>query len=104
LFTQGQIPNHGVLGRKGAAGYLSRIAQELELRGLNAVDVALAAQHMQRSSDLFKSLRYEADLLKGGQWVQAIATEELGAMHAMDRAWDVVKNITDVSLLEKRRA
>ncbi len=104
LFINGQIPNHGVLGRQGAAGYLRRVAQELTLRGLSANDVARAADHMQRSSDLFRSLRYEADLHKGGEWVTAIAREEMGAMEAMGRAWDTVKQITTVELLEKRRA
>lgn len=104
LFVNGQIPNHGVLGRRGACGYLQRVAVELDQRGLNSQQVLLAAQHMQRSSELFQVLRYETDLRSGGQLVQSIAEAELEALQAMTQAWDVVKDITLGVEPMKRRA
>src|SRR3546814_2523970 len=43
LFVRGHIPNHGVLGRQGAAGYLRRVAAELAARGLRHDDASQAA-------------------------------------------------------------
>ena len=94
LFVNGQIPNHGVLGRRGAAGYLQRVAHELDQRGLDSREVQRAAEQMQRSSGLFQVLRYETDLRRGGELVQSIAQAELEALDAMALAWDVVKHIT----------
>ena len=47
LFAQGQIPNHGVLGRASAAGYLRRVALELAKRNLDAEAVKAASELMQ---------------------------------------------------------
>ena len=104
LFVNGQIPNHGVLGRRGAAGYLKRVATELDQRGLNSREVIRASNCMQRSSDLFQSLRYETDLSKGGKLVQSIAQAELEALDAMEHAWAIVKDITLDSIQIQRRA
>ena len=104
LFVNGQIPNHGVLGRRGAAGYLKRVATELDQRGLNSREVIRASNCMQRSSDLFQSLRYETDLSKGGKLVQSIAQAELEALDAMEHAWAIVKDITLGSIQIQRRA
>ena len=104
LFVNGQIPNHGVLGRRGAAGYLKRVATELDQRGLNSREVIRASNCMQRSSDLFQSLRYESDLSKGGKLVQSIAQAELEALDAMEHAWAIVKDITLGSIQIQRRA
>lgn len=95
LFVRGNIPNHGVLGRAGAAGYLRRVATELGIRGLPTGLVAKAAQHMQASSDLFRVLRYEADPKKAGAVLTEIADHELAALAAMTEVWPVVKTITD---------
>jgi hypothetical protein len=94
LFLRGQIPNHGVLGRAGAAGYLRRVVKELGMRGLKTEDVAQAAERMQASSELFRVLRYEADLQAGADILSRIAETEIGALRAMERAWDDVKVIT----------
>ncbi len=60
LFVKGNIANHGVLGRRGAAGYLQRVALELaRTRNLDGEAARAAASFMQRSSDLFATLRYE---------------------------------------------
>jgi hypothetical protein len=104
LFVNGQIPNHGVLGRRGAAGYLKRVATELDQRGLNSREVIRASNCMQRSSDLFQSLRYETDLSKGGRLVHSIAQAELEALDAMEHAWAIVKDITLDSIQIQRRA
>src|SRR5258708_1704964 len=95
LFVRGNIPNHGVLGRAGAAGYLRRVANEMGVRGLATAAVASAAEHMQASSDLFRALRYEADLLKAGELLSQIADHELAALDAMTKAWSDVKTITE---------
>jgi hypothetical protein len=95
LFVRGNIPNHGVLGRAGAAGYLRRVTTEMGLRGLPTAVVAKAAEHMQTSSDLFRELRYEADLLKAADVLSQIADNELKALDAMTRAWPDVQAITD---------
>ena len=70
---RGNIPNHGVLGRAGAAGYLRRVTSEMGVRGLPTAAVRVAAEHMQASSDLFRVLRYEADLLKAADVLARIA-------------------------------
>src|SRR5262249_47537506 len=90
LFVTGNIPNHGVLGRRGAAGYLQRVAKELVRRGLDADAVARAATCMNRSSELFQTLRYETDLMQAGELVRSIAQLELAALAAMREAWSEV--------------
>lgn len=98
LFVRGNIPNHGVLGRMGAAGYLRRVATELELRQLDAKEVITAAENMQASSDLFRKLRYEEDLMEAGKILAQIAEHELTALSAMETAWQTVRKITGVEL------
>ena len=66
-------------GRAGAAGYLRRVTKELGARGLETTAAASAAEHMQASSDLFKVLRYEADLPKAG----AVLPEDVAAVVVM---------------------
>ncbi|MBI4594616.1 MAG: hypothetical protein HY728_10415 [Candidatus Rokubacteria bacterium] len=90
LFVQGNIPNHGVLGRAGAAGYLRRVAAELTKRGLNGGLVAEAADRMQESSNLFRKLRYEETLMAAGDLLGRIADCELAALDLMERAWPEV--------------
>ncbi|TCT03841.1 BtrH N-terminal domain-containing protein [Aquabacter spiritensis] len=97
LFLRGQIPNHGVLGRAGAAGYLRRVTRELGIRGLKTADAAAAADMMQKSSDTFRVLRYEADLKKAGEILSQIADMELSALNSMVRAWAEVKHITEAA-------
>jgi hypothetical protein len=94
LFVRGNIPNHGVLGRQGAAGYLRRVAKELELRGLKADEAQAAAERMQASSDLFRELRYEEDIKQAGEILSRIAEEELAALRHMEAAWPEVREIT----------
>lgn len=93
LFAQGQIPNHGVLGRAGAAGYLKRVAAELAKRNLNAEAVRAAAELMTKSSDLFRELRYEEDIVRAGDLLSRIADIELEALAQMERAWEVVQSL-----------
>jgi hypothetical protein len=93
LFLNGQIPNHGVLGRRGAAGYLQRVARELSERGLDGSAASRAADFMNRSSDMFQSLRYQTDLMKGGELLTLIAQAELGALAEMRKAWEQVKQL-----------
>ena len=97
LFVRGQIPNHGVLGRAGAAGYLRRVTKELGERGLKTEDAAAAAERMQASSDLFRVIRYEPDLQKAADVLARIAEQEIAALRAMERAWEDVKIITTAS-------
>ena len=91
LFVQGNIPNHGVLGRAGAAGYLRRVADELTRRGLDRTHAAEAASRMEESSHLFRKLRYEADLRAAGDLLGRIADTELSALDHMERAWPEVR-------------
>jgi hypothetical protein len=93
LFVAGSIPNHGPLGRRGAAGYLRRVAKELGARGLDGSAAAEAAQAMQQSSELFQQLRYESDLAKAGPIVKQIAQCELRALAAMRRGWEQVRQL-----------
>jgi hypothetical protein len=93
LFVTGNIPNHGVLGRRGAAGYLQRVAKELALRGLDAAAAERAGTCMARSSELFQTLRYETDLLKAGELLRCIAQLELAALAAMREAWAEVRRL-----------
>jgi hypothetical protein len=95
LFAEAQIPNHGVMGRASAAGYLQRVAGELELRGLNAAAVQTAARLMQQSSDLFRVLRYERDIASAGAQLAAIAEVELQALERMEAGWSSVQQITE---------
>lgn len=90
LFTQGQIPNHGVLGRAGATGYLRRVAKELSARGLRSSDVAEAAERMQESSNLFRKLRYEENLVSAGDLLGRIADFEIAAMELMEHGYPEV--------------
>jgi hypothetical protein len=94
LFVAGQIPNHGVLGRRGAAGYLKRAATELEARGLDGSAARAAASSMNQSSEMFQSLRYQTDLRKGGEQLAEIARAELAALADMKRAWEQVKRLS----------
>jgi hypothetical protein len=98
LFVKGNIPNHGVLGRAGAAGYLRRVAKELAARDLRYDDVAAAAERMQNSSDLFRTLRYEENLAAAGEILARIAEQELEALRAMENGWTEVQQITAVPL------
>ena len=66
LFVRGNIANHGVLGRRGAAGYLQRVSVELARRNLDGEAVRAAASFMQRSSELFATLRYEERVKEAG--------------------------------------
>jgi hypothetical protein len=93
LFVSGNIPNHGVLGRAGAAGYLRRVAAELGRRGRDATHVSEAAARMQESSDLFRKLRYEGNLLAAGDLLGRIADIELSALDHMDLAWPEVRTL-----------
>ena len=93
LFVFGNIPNHGVLGRRGAAGYLTRSAAELEARGLDATPVREAAAQMLRSSEVFQALRYEGDLARAGVLLTEIARCELAALDAMRSGWDSVRQL-----------
>lgn len=97
LFLRGQIPNHGVLGRAGAAGYLRRVTQELGLRGLDTTRTAAAAEAIQASADTFRVLRYEADLKAAGEILSRIAETEMKALDHMTRAWDEVRHITEAA-------
>lgn len=93
LFVKGNIANHGVLGRRGTAGYLQRVAVELARRGLDGEAARTAASFMQRSSELFVSLRYEDDTRKAGIILARIAEAEAAALERMERAWDQVKRL-----------
>jgi hypothetical protein len=99
LFVRGNIPNHGVLGRSGAAGYLRRVAAELAARDLRYDDVATAAEYMQASSDLFRQLRYEENLKAAGEILAHIADRELRALRSMELVWSEVQQITQVAPL-----
>lgn len=90
LFVKGNIANHGVLGRRGAAGYLQRVAVELARRNLDAADASAAASFMERSSELFASLRYEQDIRQAGIMLSRVAEAELAALVKMEQAWDQV--------------
>ena len=93
LFVLGNIPNHGVLGRRGAAGYLARCATELEARGLDSAAVQEAAAGMLRSSETFQALRYETDLARAGDLLTEIASHELAALDAMRSGWEIVRTL-----------
>lgn len=94
LFVKGNIPNHGVLGRAGAAGYLRRVAAELGRRNhLKPDDAQAAADLMAQSSELFRVLRYEEDLQKAGDLLGRIADTELQALERMERAWGEVRGL-----------
>ena len=95
LFVKGNIPNHGVLGRAGAAGYLRRVATELERHSnhLKPDEVRTAADLMQESSDLFRQLRYEEDLMRAGDILSRIADTELKALQQMELGWTQVREL-----------
>ncbi|MCE2949130.1 MAG: hypothetical protein ACK515_05975 [bacterium] len=95
LFAEAQIPNHGVMGRASAAGYLRRVAAELDLRGLPFASVAAAALGMDQSSGLFRELRYERDLKVAGTLLARIAEVELGVLAEMEAGWAQVSMITE---------
>jgi hypothetical protein len=99
LFSQANIPNHGVLGRAAAAGYLSRVARELDARGLRSDAVSLAADCMRASSDLFRTLRYENDLAAAGEILGRIAEKELAALRHMQSGWSEVREITTAAVV-----
>jgi hypothetical protein len=94
LFVVGNIPNHGVLGRTGAAGYLRRVARELAAQQLNSTSVQLAAKCFESSSELFKALRYEPDLQKAGGILSRIAAAELDALQLMREGWEFVSQMS----------
>lgn len=91
LFVQGNIPNHGVLGRRGATGYLQRVAVELAKRNLDADPARAAASFMERSAECFATLRYETDIKKAGAMLARIADAELAALAKMEEAWHQVE-------------
>lgn len=93
LFAQAQIPNHGVLGRAAAAGYLKRVATELAKRNMDGEAVRAASALMQQSSDLFRVLRYEEDIARAGDVFSRIADLELAALAQMERGWEVVQQL-----------
>ena len=93
LFVKGNIANHGVLGRRGAAGYLQRVAVELAKRNLDGEAARAAASFMERSSELFVSLRYEEDVKKAGTILSRIAEAELAALAKMEEAWEQVRKL-----------
>jgi hypothetical protein len=97
LFSQANIPNHGVLGRAGAAGYLRRVATELMARNLKSDSVAAAAVRMQASSDLFRELRYQNDLSAAGALLAQIANLELQALRLMEEGWPAVREIGNIA-------
>jgi hypothetical protein len=94
LFAQGQIPNHGVLGRAGAAGYLKRVATELAKRNLGSDAVRKASELMHQSSETFRALRYEEDLRKVGDLLATIAETELQALAEMEHGWEAVRQLS----------
>ncbi len=94
LFAEAQIPNHGVMGRASAAGYLRRVAAELDLRGLGSTAVTSAARQMERSGELFRELRYERELMRAGRLLATIAEHELAALSDMEVGWAAVQQIT----------
>ena len=93
LFVVGNIPNHGVLGRAGAAGYLRRVVMELETYKLNALPVDRAAQYLTQSATLFKTLRYEANIKKAGDILARIAETEIEALRCMEEGLESVLQI-----------
>ena len=93
LFVRGNIPNHGVLGRAGAADYLRRVATELARRGLDATHAREAAARMEESSSTFRKLRYEESLPTAGDLLGRIADTELSALDHMERAWPEVREL-----------
>ncbi len=93
LFVRGNIANHGVLGRRGAAGYLQRVAVELAKRNLDGEAARAAGSFMERSSELFTSLRYEEDSREAGIILARIAEAEAAALAKMEQAWDQVKGL-----------
>ena len=93
LFVQGNIPNHGVLGRTAAAGYLRRVATELAGRGLDPTHARTAAARMEMSSSAFRTLRYEESLPAAGDLLGQIADHELAALEHMERAWLEVREL-----------
>lgn len=93
LFVRGNIPNHGVLGRAAAAGYLRRVAAELGTRGLDPTHAREAAARMDESSDLFRKLRYEETLLSAGDLLGRIGDTELAALDHMERACPEVRDL-----------
>jgi hypothetical protein len=93
LFVKGNIANHGVLGRRAAAGYLQRVSVELAKRNLDGEAARAAASFMQRSSELFEGLRYEEDVKQAGMILARIAEAELAALAKMEQAWTQVAKL-----------
>jgi hypothetical protein len=56
-------------------------------------DRRAAASFMQRSSELFETLRYEEDLQKAGAILARIAEAELAAAAKMEQAWREVAKL-----------
>ena len=93
LFVRGNIANHGVLGRRGASGYLARVARELDASGLPFTGVETASMHMKQSSDLFRTLRYTEDLMQASGILESIARHELDALAAMQDGFPSVTEL-----------
>jgi hypothetical protein len=85
------------MGRASAAGYLKRVATELAKRNLSADAVRAAAELMSQSSDLFRVLRYEEDLMTAGGLLARIAQIELQALDQMERGWEIVQQLPKAS-------
>jgi hypothetical protein len=55
--------------------------------------VRAASDFMSQSSDLFRLLRYEEDLMKAGDLLARIADTELKALAEMERGWEIVQQL-----------
>jgi hypothetical protein len=102
LFAQANIPNHGVLGRAGAAGYLRRVASELHQRGMESSLLSEASDHMQNSSDLFRKLCNEGDLAKAADLLSLIAEEEFAVLNLMERSLPEIRKLFQISPSRRR--
>jgi hypothetical protein len=89
------------MGRASAAGYLKRVAAELAKRNFNADAVRAAAELMGQSSELFRVLRYEEDLMTAGGLLARIAEIELKALVQMERGWEFVQQLSKVSTVQR---
>jgi hypothetical protein len=52
-----------------------------------------ASKLMEQSSQMFRTLRYEEDLIKAGELLSRIADTELKVLNEMERGWDVVRQL-----------
>ena len=90
-----KAPRRELIRLYATAAAAERLGAEIGARGLETSATASAAEHMQASSDLFKVLRYEADLAKAGAVLEQIAAHEVAALADMTKAWADVKLITE---------